>query len=292
MIPNGVCAIVVTYHPHPDVVANIEKTREQVEALLVIDNGSSALELALLLAAQQKLEFDLIQNHANLGVAAAFNRGVRLAISHGHHFVVLFDQDSIISAGFIAAMLDCHKSHPQRATVVLVTPKHIEPETGFWERPPFANDGSPLTAMTSGSLMPVESFERCGGFEEDLIIDRVDDEYCLRARSKGYILALCEKAILYHSVGKPRMHSFLGIKTVKATHHSAARYYYLSRNRIVMIRRYWRQYPRWSYFQARSILRDLVVNFVVEDRRWAKLCTTLRGVLDGLRGRLGMVVPL
>ena len=52
-----------------------------------------------------------------------------------------------------------------------------------------------MVAITSGSLMPVEIFDRCGWFEEDLIIDRVDDEYCLRVRSMGYTIALCRGGV-------------------------------------------------------------------------------------------------
>jgi rhamnosyltransferase len=88
------------------------------------------------------------------------------------------------------------------------------------------------------------------------------------------------------------MHSLLGLRQVKTTHHSAARYHYLTRNRIVMVKRYWRQYPRWSYFTARSVVRELIVNFVVEDFRWRKLGATLHGIADGLMGRMGMVVKL
>jgi len=36
----------------------------------------------------------------------------------------------------------------------------------------------------------------------------------------------------------------------------------------------------------------LIVNFVVEDNRWAKLGTTVRGIIDGIFGRMGMVVQL
>ncbi len=292
MVENGVCAIIVTFRPPAVVPGNLAKARPQVQGLVIVDNGSSHDHLQPVLEAAQQLDCKLIENGVNLGIAAALNVGVQWAKSQGYRWVALFDQDSTLTDGFIAAMLQEYETHPQREMVAIVTPMHIELESGEWERPAFADDGTPLVAITSGSLMPVEIFHRCGWFEEDLIIDRVDDEYCLRVRSMGYTIALCRQAILRHSVGSPQMHSFLGLFQVRATHHGARRYYYLTRNRIVMVKRYWRQYPWWSYFTARSVLRDMVVNFVVEDNRWSKLASTLRGILDGCRGRMGKVVEL
>lgn len=289
---NGVCAVVISFRPQAVVPANLAKARPQVQGLVVVDNGSPAEALAPVAAVARELDCQLIENGANLGIAAALNIGVRWARSQGFRFVALFDQDSTLSDGFIASMLRAYETDPRRESIAVVTPKHLELETGAWDPPAFAEDGSPLTAITSGSLMPVGIFDRCGWFEEDLIIDRVDDEYCLRARSMGYRIVLCEDAFLHHSVGTPRMHSFLWLRQVKATHHGSRRYYYLTRNRIVMVKRYWRRHPRWCYLTARSVARDLIVNFVVEDHKWSKLAATLRGIVDGLRGRMGMVVEL
>jgi rhamnosyltransferase len=292
MTANGVCAIVVTFRPSPLAASNLATTRRQVQGMIVVDNGSSVEARAPILESSRAIEFEVIENKTNLGIAAALNIGVKRARSQGYRFVALFDQDSTITDGFISAMVQEFESNPLRDRIAVVTPRHIERETGEWGHPVFAQDGNPLVAITSGSLMPVEIFDRCGWFEENLIVDRVDDEYCLRARSLGYTIALCKGASLLHSIGSPRMHSFLGMRQVKTTHHSAARYYYMSRNRIVMVKRYWRQYPRWSYLTARSVVRELVINFVVEEDRWRKLVTTLRGIVDGLIGRLGMVVQL
>jgi len=292
MVENGVCAVIVTFRPPSVVTGNLAKARSQVQGLVVVDNGSFPEELAPVLSASRALDFELIENGANIGIAAALNVGVRWARSRGYRWVALFDQDSTLSDGFICSMLREYETNPSRETIAIVTPKHLELETGEWDPPAFAEDGTPLVAITSGSLMPVHIFDRCGWFEEDLIIDRVDDEYCLRARSMGYTIALCKETCLHHSVGTPTMHSFLGLRQVRATHHGAKRYYYMTRNRIVMVKRYWRHHPHWCFLTARSVLRDLIVNFVVEDHRWSKLATTSRGICDGLRGRMGKVVEL
>jgi rhamnosyltransferase len=288
----GVCAVIITFRPPPQVPDNLAKARPQVQGMVVVDNGSSREALAPIVRASGELDFTLIENGANLGIAAALNIGVHWAKAQGYEWVALFDQDSTLSDGFIATMLNGYETHPIQEKIAVVTPMHIELETGKWHPPAVASDGTPLVAITSGSLIPIHIFDRCGWFEEDLIIDRVDDEYCLRARSMGYTVALCRQAILHHSVGAPRMHSFLGLFQVRATHYGPRRRYYITRNQLVMVKRYWRQYPVWSYWNVRCVLRDTVVNFVVEDQRWSKLTVTVRGIFDALRGRMGKVVEL
>ena len=292
MLENDVCAVVVAFRPPGAVRGNLARVRSQVHGLVVVDNGSSSEDLAPIAAASRELDFKLIENGVNLGIAAALNIGVRWARSQEYNWVALFDQDSTPNDGFIATMLREYETNPLREKIAIVTPKHFERETGEWDRPYFAEDGTPLTAITSGSLMPADVFDRCGWFQEDLIIDSVDTEYCLRVRGLGYTVALCDEACLRHSIGTPRMHSFLGLFMAKATHHSAKRHYYMTRNRIVLMKKYGRQYPGWGYLTPRSLARDTIVNFVVEANRWSKLPNILRGVFDGLCGRMGMAVKL
>src|SRR5690606_27148133 len=40
--------------------------------------------------------------------------------------------------------------------------------------------------ITSGSLVNLAVFQKLGGFDENLFIDEVDFEYCLRAKVNGY----------------------------------------------------------------------------------------------------------
>src|SRR5271170_8159208 len=114
MVENGVCALIITFRPPVEVPGNLAKARLQVQGMVVVDNGSSSAALAPLLRASQELEFTLIENGANLGVAAALNVGVRWARAQGYKWVALFDQDSTVSDGFISAMLDRYETHPTR----------------------------------------------------------------------------------------------------------------------------------------------------------------------------------
>jgi rhamnosyltransferase len=292
MPKNGVCAVVITFRPAADVLMNLSKVRPQVQGLVVVDNGSPEESLAPFLAAERQMELTLIRNGQNLGIAAALNIGVRWAQSQGFERVVLFDQDSTVTDGFMQAMLDEYESHPQREKVAIVTPSQVERNTGRARVVGSSKDGGPLVAITSGSLMPIGIFDRCGWFEEDLIIDCVDHEYCLRARSLGYTLAHSRRAVLLVNVGTCQEYRVFGMRISSATHHSAKRRYYITRNRLVVVQRCWRQQPLWCYCAVRDIAKDTLKIALFETHRWSKLVNTARGIVDALLGRMGKVVDL
>ena len=291
MFKHNVCGVIVTFRPQGFVLDNLAKVRSQVDGLIVVDNGSPEEMLEPFRKAMPQLDSTLLENGTNLGIAAALNAGVRWAKSQGFDQVALFDQDSTATDGFIQAMLAEYESHPQRSRVAIVTPRQIERNTGRMRVHGCTKDGGPLVAITSGSLMPVEIFDRCGWFDEELIIDCVDHEYCLRARSLGYTLAECRQAVLLVAVGAVKLHRALGMH-IRATHHSARRRYYITRNRLVMVQRFWKQQPGWCYGTIQELIKDTIKVVCLEEQRWAKLANTARGIYDAVSGRTGMVVDL
>jgi rhamnosyltransferase len=287
MVDNRVCAVVVTFHPESSVSDNLFRVRSQVDNIIVIDNGSSAEALSLLRSLATQMCFSLVENGENLGIAAALNIGVRMALAQGYRWISLFDQDSAVTDGFIDAMLRSYVEDPHHEKIAIICPRFKDPVIGMTDEPPIAKDGRPLYTITSGSLMPIEVFAHCGLFEEDLIIDRVDEEYCLRVRSLGYTLVLCQNATLIHRIGTPTQHFLFGKHFCYSTNHNAIRRYYITRNRFILLQRYWKQYPLWAYWQIRDFLKETAKVLLVEDDRRAKLWNTARGTLHAFLGRRG-----
>ncbi|HET6218806.1 MAG TPA: glycosyltransferase family 2 protein [Acidobacteriaceae bacterium] len=290
MSESAVCAVIITFQPPPPALENLAKVRLQVEGLVVVDNGSSASSLALFRAAMSEMKFTLIENGANLGIAAALNIGVRWAKARGFNHVVLFDQDSTVTPGFMGAMRSTYDGQPRRAQIAIVMPRYRDGEGGEVPKCRFvAPDGAPLEVMTSGSFIPVSVFDSCGGFREEFFIDQVDHEFGFRVREWGFIVVVSEDAFLIHVPGSPREHSFLGVLRFKATHHNAMRRYYMTRNGIVMVRRYWKSHPVWSRSVAKALLMLPIQVVLAERQKWKKLRNILLGTVDALRGRLGYV---
>jgi rhamnosyltransferase len=287
MSAQSVCAVIVTYHPNAKMLEHMSDILAQVQGMVVADNGSNPDELHALQTTGRTLGFHLIENRENLGIAEALNQGVLWAKSAGYGWVVLFDQDSTITEGFVCQLLAAWESHPNRERVGSIQPRYVIPETGVESLVPRASDGGPATAMTSGTLMPMWIFDRIGLFASEYFIDLVDCEYSLRIRAAGYLLADSREAVLLHCAGRPKRLTFLGF-SFGPTHHSAMRRYYMSRNRIAVYRKYFSVFPAWV-FQSMyyDFLRETFKCFVGETDRLRKLRSFLLGTWDGLTGRMG-----
>ena len=292
MCRNSVCAVIVTFRPAIEDLGNLAKVRLQAESLVVVDNGSPEEQLHLLRAASHELDFALIENGQNLGIAAALNIGVKWAQANGFGWVALFDQDSAVTDGFIAQMLADFEHFARQRNILLLVPRYKDPGSGVERVCPMDEDGGPFVTITSGSLLPISAFEKCGYFKEELFIYTVDDEYSLRLRSHGYSIALSPHAVLLHTSGIPSYYRIFGRQLFQTTNYRPGVRYYISRNRVWMALMYGARYPRWVRGAFRSSLIDLCKLAIAEDFRWAKVKMVFLGFRDGMLGRMGRTVTL
>ena len=61
----------------------------------------------------------------------------------------------------------------------------------------------------------------------------------------------------------------------------------MSRNRIVLYRKYFRVFPRWVLYSMNVSLRDMIKCVLAEQDRARKFHNILLGTWDGLIGRMG-----
>ncbi|WP_213803454.1 glycosyltransferase family 2 protein [Granulicella sp. dw_53] len=291
MPENRVCAVVVTFHPRANDIQNLEKLRSQVEALVVVDNGSSEEDLGILRATSQTLNIVFIENGSNLGIAAALNTGVRWAVAHGQAWVLLLDQDSIVTDGFIVSMLKDFEALENRSNVMQIIPRYQDRETGDEESIVIGPDGGPFITRTSGSLFPMKAFANCGFFTEELFIYCVDDDFSLRLRSMGFSIAQSKNAILFHNSGKPSQISFLG-KTFTTRNYRPEVQYYWARNRVWLARKYGLRYPQLFFSSLRSLCGVPLKIVMGEKSPILKIRMFAKGILHGLLGKTGHRVSI
>jgi len=289
-----VCGVIVTYNPDCSITQNVRALLPQVDMVLVIDNGSSGSSLACLAELQAWDKVTLVCNGTNLGIAAAFNIGIRKAGEAGCQWLVTFDQDSLAPAGFVASLRATLEQCPFKDQVALIAPRLQDPVTGLsgshgskGESVPF--EEVPVT-ISSGCLLRYEVFETAGLFDEALFIDYVDHEYCLRLRRSGYRLLEAKSAVLEHRIGATTRHAILGVP-VKVTNHLPLRRYYMTRNRLLLYWRYGRHFPAWAANDCLCMMKELVGIVLFEEQKMAKLAMMLLGLVHCLTGRRGPLPP-
>jgi rhamnosyltransferase len=144
--------------------------------------------------------------------------------------------------------------------------------------------------MTSGNLLNLEATRAAGPFEEKLFIDCVDLEYCLRLRKEGFVIIQDNTVPLEHSLGDFRTWKFLGLK-IGYSNHNPVRRYYITRNKIYVLRKYFRSDPVFSWLVIRSMAGDVVRIVFFEKQKISKLRSMLFGCRDAVTGHYGKYVP-
>jgi len=279
--PALVAGMVVLYRPGSEVLENIRSYVSQVEVTYAVDNTekpdpSFASELGRI------AHVSYMANGSNLGVAAALNIGARRAIAEGYSRLLTMDQDSVAASGMVEAMLACF-SEARVGKVGLVSPFPVQ--VGGAPRVPRGRCVQVLTPMTSGSLLDLSAYEAVGPFLEELFIDQVDNEFCLRLRAAGYSVLEAGEATLQHRVGDVRFHRFP--VPMYSTNHPPVRRYYITRNRFHVGRMYRSSFPEFRNFELRQVAKDVVKILLYEEQKWEKLRMMARGYRDYRRGRLG-----
>ena len=282
-----VCAAIVTYHPGADFERAVRLLRPQVGRVLVVDNHSDEVEIEELRTLAQELDFVLIENSDNYGLGAALNQSIEWAKRHTEcEFILFLDQDSLPSETFVAEMVAEYRRHSDNERIFLVMPSIIHRRTGE-KYLHYMHQGKYLVAQTSGSLMPLTIFADEGLYKEDLFVDYVDYEFCLRLASRGLKIVCCQSAVLYHDPGNATQFTVLGIRKITAANYSPLRKYYLMRNGIWTITKYRSLYPEWAIAHSWQMLKGMMRVLLFEQNRASTIVMWMHAIRDVRRSRFG-----
>lgn len=283
--------MVVTYFPRQAHAERLRALAPLVGKIVIVDNGSPDSDISYVEKIAASVGAKTIRMGRNAGIAAALNAGLAYACGNGYAWLLTLDQDSEPTPSMLADMAAALAAFPERRRVALVAPLHIDRRLGpsHRQRELLAADvpsQTVITTMTSGNLVAVEAAAAVGGWEERLFIDFVDHEFCLRLRRHGWLILEATRAQLLHSLGRMEFHRVFG-RPLYVTNHSCARRYYISRNRIILWRRYWRTEPAWCLADVRNLLRETAGILGFEGESARKIWMTVRGMVDAFRDLKG-----
>lgn len=301
-VTTAVGALVVTHHPDAGLPSRLAAIATQVSRIVVVDNGSGARARDMFTDLQTDARFRIIRNERNHGVATALNQGMAALRQEGFSWAVTFDQDSRADKSLVPELVAALDSHPTPARVALIganvidtglegARRWVRPRKGSrwcFERVPCGrvDDRGVTVVITSGTMTNLRIAEELGGFREDLFIDLVDMEYALRAISAGFMITVCCAARLEHSVGDKQRRRLMGF-SLFPTFHNPQRRYYLFRNRVLLFKKYAREFPYWVCYEFLAAINVILCIILFEDHKMDKLKGCLHGTWDGIRGKVG-----
>lgn len=227
-----------------------------------------------------------VRHAQNAGVAAALNSGLRVARRAGATHVVTFDQDSMVDPQFLAGLVTAWAG----AAAVGLHPGVIAPRDPGDVRYRGERVGPYLQTtevVQSGAMFCLAQLAEVGDFEESLVIDGVDSQACLRLGERGYDV-LCVDLPFKHHLGDA-IGVDVGSRRILMTRHSAQRHYYMTRNRLLLVREHALRRPGWALATLRKAAVGAVLTVMFDGDRTPKVPAIARGLRDGVRGRRGPV---
>ena len=290
----GVVAVTVTFAPDLDLLAaQLDRLVPQVEAVVIVDNGSHAA-LKTWEKARQEANVEVLPLGKNYGIAAAQNVGIQWARDYGAEFVLLMDQDSIPASDMVEKLISTLAEQPSPAAA---GPRYLDerqnnPQSPFVRirgltlgRCSCAGEDSVVPVdflISSGCLIPMSVLDEVGGMREEMFIDYVDTEWVWRARHYGFQSYGVCSAHMQHSLGDHPI-NFAG-KNI--TLRSALRHYYLFRNAVLLYKEPWVPL-NWKLADGRHLFLKYGVYLLFATPRLKHFYMMNLGILHGLLGRTG-----
>ena len=239
-----------------ELVQNILSYSSFVRKVYIVDNSSfDNGEIA------KKIPNSVyIPNLRNLGIAKALNQGCEKALQDGFEWILTMDQDSSFRAEELNNFLQlCETYYSENENIKSFAPeqndtgKNIIPiskwirfnilspiKRKIFRLPPrkvILEQKAPTEyvnfVITSANIINLPAWEKVGKFDEELFIDEVDHDFCVRLKIKGYEIVKFNTCVVDHTLGHPKITMFS-----KVNHQSDYRLFYIFRNLMIENARY------------------------------------------------------
>jgi GT2 family glycosyltransferase len=213
-------AVILTYNHFSDTKECLEslfKSDYLNMKILLVDNGSSDGTPELI--RQQYPQIQVIENSNNLGVPAGYNVGFRVALQKNADYILMLNNDTIISADMVSQLLKVAEEDPETG---IVMPKimYYDQKDEVWSSggryrvfPPtiLLTDKANLTndqirmieyAPSCGLLIHRQAFERVGLFDPGYFFFFDDWDFSERVRAYGMHIWYAPNTMMWHKVSK------------------------------------------------------------------------------------------
>ena len=308
-LQDKVIILLLNFNGYPDTLECL-KSLEKVTYLnfqtIVIDNGSNNDSVSKI--REKYPDIPILETGKNHGFAGGNNFGIEWALSHKADWVLLLNNDTIVSPNFLDAFMDAAKEQPSAGVLGAKILKYSTPEVidhlgGNWSPSngeffsPHSNEHDhPYLEMeiadyVCGACMLIrrDVIEKTGLLEPKFFLFWEETDYCYRAKKEGFEIWTAPKATIWHKVsssfsgGKPHMHYFwwrsrlLWIQRNCSPNEKKALY------RKILIPEMWKMFRH-------MIIKSFVNTFSKKKERKEKIRrykAGCAGIIDFMRGKFG-----
>jgi len=293
-----ICAVVVTFNRKTlleECLTALLNQTKPLDEIIVIDNASTDGTDGLMKTKFAGITY--VKLGENIGGSGGFYEGIKLAYEKGHDWIWVMDDDAIPMPDALEKLTDCplltdDKVYALASAVIdhagsiflahrrLFDPRTLEERViavDKYEQEYFQMD----TASFVGFLISHKAINDVGLPLKDIFIYYDDTEYSLRMRENGIMLTVPSSKIIHGDPGKGPDKSPWGQPL------SGWKRYYATRNRIYIYKKYGRPGTSLYINLLRVIWLNIREALLFRSSKFQNIRITLRGTMDGLRGKLG-----
>ena len=273
---------------------SLQRTTYPAVRVFLVDNARSLDPTTAELAAP--LVIDILRPPRNLGFAEGCGWGIKAALDAGVEYIFLLNNDAMVSRDCLEILVSVAKNTPgvgilspqiafQDAVDIVwygggeFSPWGRGPRHTGWrqrvdiDRPPADVDYATGCAM----LIDPTVIQRVGAFDTRLFAYCEDVDFSLRARRAGFRVLVVPAALVHHG-------------TTYTERRRAQRVYYSIRNLIEVMRKHALWYHWIGFVPAFAVQWvGFFLLLACWRRQWGLIPAVGRGLLDGVRGRLGAI---
>lgn len=271
---------IVTYQPDKQrLQENILSalTNQEAGHVFIVDNHSSNLSDIQQLVADYPRTV-LVENDDNKGIAHALNQIAECAEKQGYEWFVTLDQDSVMPK----RSMDEYEQYTQDDDIGIICPSVVDRNMGAEYNPSHQETDVIHQCITAGNLVRLEAWKKAGGFSEELFIDGVDFDFCLKILKAGYKILRVNRIQLLQEVGHGKKIPLPFHHQMSVLHHSPTRLYYIARNYLYIGKKH---HQRWHW--TVEVAKRMFIVLCFEKNRWKKLRYMLIGIRHSMKGILG-----
>ena len=174
--------------------------------LLLWDNSPERGEIEL------QIPFEYHQAEGNDGVSGAYNGALAIGKRSGYEWMLLLDDDTEVTPGYLAGMIECRSECNDNAEIAAIAPLLLDKEFQLSPQQVFTHRTVPVAqsparileencfAANSGVMMRVAALAAIGGYSLDFWLDYSDIYVFHRLKAAGKRLYFAADLRLQHSM--------------------------------------------------------------------------------------------
>ena len=264
---------IVTYQP--DISRLTENLRAALASklarrVIIYDNHSDNLAAIRELTSADSRCL-LMESDKNQGIAHALNALCQKAQGEDFGWILTLDQDSVIPDG----LLEEFSHYTDQEGVGIICPAIIDRNMGREYSRQTSGTEFVRQCITAGNLVSLEAWQKAGGYSEELFIDGVDFDFCMKMGEAGYQILRTHNVCLLQEVGHARRIPLPFHHQMTVLNHPPMRLYFIARNYLYIGRRYHQQW-HWTL----EVAKRMFIVACFEDNRLEKLRAMLKGIKD------------